>query len=185
VGPWDWTRPPLRAALDCRRPSRILRNRAVPSRRLSRLFRISRDLGYTISTIENSPANKLMSGRRILNGGSIHRGGDLAGSGRTFRIPRSATPERELIPAQSRFDHPRKTNGGGSLDDVMRAPTTSSTSRAQTQLLPQGTWLHDEDFGSRGFRYRRSGHDRLLQRLIRGTETLPYDDAFSSFGLVS
>jgi len=79
-----------------------------------------RDLGYTISTIENSPANKLMSAEEssmaapFIDAALSRQRTNLSNTSFSYYL------KGELIGAQSRFDHPREDKWPAFADDVMR-----------------------------------------------------------------
>jgi predicted metalloprotease with PDZ domain len=155
LGPWDWTRPAATRGLWIAEGFTqyygiVLFHRAGFEDSSGFL----RDLGYTISTIENSPASKLMSAEEssmaapFIDAALSRQRTNLSNTSFSYYL------KGELIALNLDLIIRGKTNGRRSLDDVMR--------RAYDEFYVKspnaGYYLK-----GRGYRYRRNGHDRLLQ----------------------
>jgi len=185
LGPWDWTRPAATRGLWIAEGFTqyygiVLFHRAGFEDSSGFL----RDLGYTISTIENSPASKLMSAEEssmaapFIDAALSRQRTNLSNTSFSYYL------KGELIALNLDLIIRGKTNGRRSLDDVMRrAYDEFYVKSPNAGYYLKGRGYTTEDFARVVSDIAGADMTDFFRRYIRGTETLPYDDAFSSVGL--
>src|SRR5439155_2154605 len=141
-------------------------------------------LGNTIGTIENSPASKLMSAEASSMAASfidaaLHRQRtNLANTSLSYYL------KGELIALNLDLIIREKTAGRYSLDDVMRkAYEQFYLNSPDATYYLKGRGYTIEDFA--GVVSEVTGTDMadFFAKYVRGTETLPYDEALGGVGL--
>jgi len=143
-----------------------------------------RSLSETISTIENSPASKLMSAEASSMAapfidGALHRQRtNLSNTSLSYYL------KGELIALNLDLLIRGKTKGRRSLDDVMRRAYDEfyrKSPNASYYLKGRGYTI--EEFAQVVSEVAGTDMNEFFARYIRGTERLPYEEAFQAAGL--
>ena len=185
LGPWDWTKPAATRGLWIAEGFTqyygvLMYYRAG--------FEDSGDLlnslSETISTIENSPASKLMSAEASSMAapfidGALHRQRtNLSNTSLSYYL------KGELIALNLDLLIRGKTKGRRSLDDVMRRAYDEfyrKSPNASYYLKGRGYTI--EEFAQVVSEVAGTDMNEFFARYIRGTERLPYEEAFQAAGL--
>jgi predicted metalloprotease with PDZ domain len=185
LGPWDWTRPVVTRSLWIAEGFTqyygvMMYHRAGFQSAPGLLS----SLADTIGTIENSPASKLMSAESSslaapFIDGALHRQRtNLVNTSLSYYL------KGELIALNLDLLIRGKTKGRRSLDDVMRQAYEKfyvKSSNANYYLKGRGYTI--EEFADVVSAVAGTDMTDFFTRHIRGTETLPYQDAFDAVGL--
>lgn len=185
LGPWDWTRPAVTRALWIAEGftqyyGTIMYHRSGfdDSRELMQ------NLSQTIATIENSPASKLMSAEASsleapFIDSALHRQRtNLSNTSLSYYL------KGELVALNLDLIIRAKTKGQRSLDDVMRRAYDEfyvKSPNATYYLKGRGYTI--EDFARVVSQVAGTDMSDFFTRYIRGTDTLPYDEALGYVGL--
>jgi predicted metalloprotease with PDZ domain len=185
LGPWDWTKPVATRGLWIAEGFTqyygiVMFHRAGFEDSPAFL----RSLANTISTIENSPASKLMSAEASsmeapFIDAALHRQRtNLSNTSFSYYL------KGELIALNLDLIIRGKTKGRRSLDDVMRrAYDEFYVKSPNASYYLKGRGFTTEDFARVVSDVAGSDMSDFFARYIRGTEPLPYDDALASVGL--
>jgi predicted metalloprotease with PDZ domain len=185
LGPWDWTRPASTRALWIAEGFTqyygvLMYHRAG----LQDSTDFLQSLADTISTIENSPANKLMSAEASslaapFIDGALHR--------QRTNLPNTSLSyylKGELIALNLDLLIRSWTRGQRSLDDVMRrAYEEFYVKSPNTSYYLKGRGYSIEDFARVVSEVAGRDMTEWFARYIRGVEPLPYDEALAGVGL--
>jgi len=185
LGPWDWTKPAATRGLWIAEGFTqyygvMMYHRAG----FQNAEGLLNSLGNTIGTIENSPASKLMSAEASSMAASFI---DAALHRQRTNLPNTSLSyylKGELIALNLDLIIREKTAGRYSLDDVMRKAYEQfylNSPNATYYLKGRGYTI--EDFA--GVVSEVAGTDLadFFAKYVRGTETLPYDEALGGVGL--
>ena len=185
LGPWDWTRPAVTRALwiaeGFTQYYGILTYHRAGFEDSAEFLG---SLSETISTIENSPASKLMSAEASSMAApfidaALHRQRtNLSNTSLSYYL------KGELIALNLDLLIREKTRGRRSLDDVMRRAYDEfylKSPNASYYLKGRGYTI--EDFARVVSEIAGTDMNEFFARYIRGTELLPYDKAFQAVGL--
>jgi len=185
LGPWDWTRPAVTRALwiaeGFTQYYGILTYHRAGFEDSAEFLG---SLSETISTIENSPASKLMSAEASSMAApfidaALHRQRtNLSNTSLSYYL------KGELIALNLDLLIREKTRGRRSLDDVMRRAYDEfylKSPNASYYLKGRGYTI--EDFARVVSEIAGTDMNEFFARYVRGTELLPYDKAFQAVGL--
>jgi predicted metalloprotease with PDZ domain len=185
LGPWDWTKPAATRALWIAEGFTqyygvMMYHRAGFQDSPSLL----NSLAGTIGTIENSPASKLMSAEASSMAAPFI---DAALHRQRTNLPNTSLSyylKGELIALNLDLLIREKTGGRKSLDDVMRKAYEDfylNSPNATYYLRGRGYTI--EDFAGVVSLVAGADMSDFFAKYVRGTETLPYVDAFEGVGL--
>jgi predicted metalloprotease with PDZ domain len=185
LGPWDWTKPAATRGLWIAEGFTQYYGVAMYHRAgLEDSHEFLRDLSETIETIENSPANKLMSAEAssmsaAFIDSALHRQRtNLQNTSLSYYL------KGELIALNLDLLIRGWTRGQRSLDDVMRRAYDEfyvKSPNATYYLKGRGYSL--EDFARIVSEVAGKDMTEWFSKYIRGVEPLPYDEAFAAVGL--
>ena len=185
LGPWDWTRPAVTRALWIAEGFTqyygiLMYHRASFEDSAEFLGSLSE----TISTIENSPASKLMSAEASSMAApfidaALHRQRtNLSNTSLSYYL------KGELIALNLDLLIREKTRGRHSLDDVMRRAYDEFYLKSpNASYYLKGRGYTSEDFARVVSEIAGTDMNEFFARYVRGTELLPYDKAFQAVGL--
>jgi predicted metalloprotease with PDZ domain len=185
LGPWDWTKPAATRALWIAEGftqyyGAVLYHRAG----LQDSAELLRGLAETISTIENSPASKLMSAEASSMAapfidGALHRQRtNLQNTSLSYYL------KGELIALNLDLLIRGWTHGRRSLDDVMRRAYDEFYVRSpNASYYLKGRGYSIEDFERVVSEIAGKDMTEWFSRYVRGVETLPYTEALAGVGL--
>jgi predicted metalloprotease with PDZ domain len=185
LGPWDWTKPAATRALwiaeGFTQYYGVMMYYRAGFQSAAGLYN---SLGNTIGNIENSPANKIMSAEASsiaapFIDGALHRQRtNLQNTSLNYYL------KGELIALNLDLIIRQKTAGRSSLDDVMRKAYEQfylNSPNATYYLKGRGYTI--EDFAGVVSQVAGTDMTDFFARYVRGTETLPYAEAFAGVGL--
>jgi predicted metalloprotease with PDZ domain len=185
LGPWDWTKPVATRSLWIAEGFTeyygvLMYHRAG----FQNADGFLNSLSSTIGTIENSPASKLMSAEASSMAASFI---DAALHRQRTNLPNTSLSyylKGELIALNLDLIIREKTAGRYSLDEVMRRAYDRfylKSPNATYYLKGRGYTI--EDFASVISEVAGTDMADFFAKYVRGTETLPYDDALRGVGL--
>ena len=185
LGPWDWTKPAVTRALWIAEGFTqyygvVMFHRAG----FDDSEEFLQSLSQTIGTIENSPANKVMSAEASSMAAPFI---DAALHRQRTNLPNTSLSyylKGELVALNLDLIIRGKTNGQRSLDDVMRRAYDEfyvKSPNASYYLKGRGYTI--EDFERVVSEVAGSDMSDFFARYILGTEALPYDEALRHVGL--
>jgi predicted metalloprotease with PDZ domain len=185
LGPWDWTKPAATRGLWVAEGFTQYYGVAMYHRAgLQDSTGFLRDLADTISTIENSPANKLMSAEASSMAApfidaALHRQRtNLGNTSLSYYL------KGELIALNLDLLIRSWTKGQKSLDDVMRrAYDEFYVKSPNASYYLKGRGYTDEDFARVVSEVAGRDMSEWFAKYVRGIEPLPYDEALAGVGL--
>lgn len=184
-GPWDWTKPAATRALWIAEGftqyyGLLMYHRAGLDTADEYLF----DLSDTIATIENNPANKLMSAEASSMAApfidsAVHRQRtNLSNTSLSYYL------KGELIALNLDLLIRNWSGGKRSLDDVMRRAYDEFYLKSpNSSYYLKGRGYSIEDFARIVSETAGKDMSEWFDRYVRGVEPLPYDEAFAAVGL--
>ena len=185
LGPWDWTKPAATRALWIAEGfTQYYGVLAYERAGFQDSGELLQDIARTIATIENSPANKLMSAEASSMAApfidaALHRQRtNLANTSLSYYL------KGELIALNLDLLIREKSKGQRSLDDVMRqAYDEFYVKSPNATYYLKGRGYTDEDFARVVSGVAGMDMNGFFEKHIRGTEELPYDQAFAAIGM--
>jgi predicted metalloprotease with PDZ domain len=185
LGPWDWTKPAATRGLWVAEGFTQYYGVEMYHRSgLQDSTGFLRDLSDTISTIENSPANKLMSAEASSMAApfidaALHRQRtNLGNTSLSYYL------KGELIALNLDLLIRRWTKGQRSLDDVMRRAYDEFYAKGpNASYYLKGRGYTDEDFARVVSEVAGRDMTDWFAKFVRGVELLPYDEALAGVGL--
>jgi predicted metalloprotease with PDZ domain len=185
LGPWDFTRPlSTRGLWVAEGITNYYGHMMMRRAGLWDVTALLRREGQTITGIENAPGSHLMSAEDSSLSAPFLDGAPHEQRTNLQNISISYYPKGELIGLALDLMIRGKTNGKGSLDEVMRRMYDEfylKSPNATYYLRGRGYTTEDfERVASEVGGFDMSG---FFRRYVRGTEILPYDEALAFVGL--
>lgn len=185
LGPWDWTRPAATRALWIAEGFTQYYGVEMYHRAgFADSEGFLRDLSLTIETIENSPANKIMSAEASSMAAPFI---DAALHRQRTNLPNTSLSyylKGELIALNLDLLIRGWTNGQRSLDDVMRrAYDEFYVKSPNASYYLKGRGYAIEDFARIVSEVAGRDMNDWFARYVRGVEPLPYAEALAAAGL--
>jgi len=185
LGPWDWTKPAATRALWIAEGFTQYYGIAIYHRAgFADSSEFLSDLAETITTIENSPASKLMSAEAssmaapFIDRASYRDRTNLQNSSLSYYL------KGELIALNLDLLIRGRTRGRQSLDDVMRRAYDEFYLKSpNTSYYLKGRGYTIEDFQRIVSQVAGVEMTGWFEKYVRGVETLPYDESLAVVGL--
>jgi predicted metalloprotease with PDZ domain len=185
LGPWDWTKPAATRGLWIAEGFTQYYGVEMYHRAgLQDSASFLRDLSETIGTIENTPANKLMSAEASsmaapFTDAALHRQRtNLENTSLSYYL------KGELIALDLDLQIRGWTKGQHSLDDVMRRAYDEFYMKSpNSSYYLKGRGYTIEDFARVTSEVAGRDMTSWFAKYVSGVEPLPYDEAFAAVGL--
>lgn len=185
LGPWDFTRPANTRGLWI--AEGITNYYGHLMMRRSGLWtdtQFLKTLTDQISDVDNSPGSKLMSAEESSLSAPFIDDAPHAQENNLANTAISYYPKGEIIGVVLDLLIRGRTNGKGSLDDVMRRMYDEFYLKSpQASYYLRGRGYRNEDFERTVSEVAGADMSDFFRRYVRGVETPPYEEAFAKVGL--